>query len=224
MPPFGDALRTDQIKGIVTTPQALTLTTNTAVDLRFTGPAAGDPPGFKAWYGFVGVEANKSGDAVLAYQRTGSFVAPEARYSAYYLTESDIRASQLLMAGNSSLGQCPQDLTKNQNCTHHYMGMSVDPWDETGVWVIDGFALNGGWGFVVGKALAPGYPDLTYDAASVLQASRPGAYHLRLTLHNQGDGQPGRTSCAYIWRASEQVQERTGLCGASASTTLRAAI
>jgi hypothetical protein len=176
-----------QINGIVKGfGQPVTLLVEKAVDRSFVGPPNPAPPGNHAWYGFPGVDANKNGDAIIAYERSGSFVAPEARYSAYYKDEADIRASQLLMAGDSSFGAGAG--------SHHYMGMSVDPYDKTGIWMIEGFAKNGGRSWAIGKALAPGYPDLQ-DAlfgAGVAKliggSSRAALYKLTLTLRNGGDG------------------------------------
>jgi hypothetical protein len=70
----------------------------------------------------------------------------------------------------------------------------VDPFDKTGIWMIEGFASGGGRSWAIGKALAPGYPDLQ---AAFLEAGvaklvdggpRAALYELRLTLRNGGDG------------------------------------
>lgn len=174
-----------QVNGFVTDPQGVVtqMLVDKKVDRTFTGPAAGDPPQGLAWYGFPGVDANKNGDAVIAYERSGTFVYPESRYSAYFLNESDVRASRLLKAGDSSFGEGAG--------SHHYMGMSVDPWDKTGIWIINGFARGGGWGYVVGKALASGHPDLALDQVIAKLGRGDRGYKLKLTLRNQGDGGAG---------------------------------
>jgi PKD repeat protein len=201
-----------QVKGFVTDSQGVVtqMFVDKKVDRTFTGPAAGDPPGSLAWYGFAGVDANKNGDAVIAYERSGTFVYPESRYSAYFLKESDVRTSRLLMAGDSSFGAGAGN--------HHYMGMSVDPWDKTGIWIINGFASAGDWGYVVGKALAPGHPDLALDQA-IAQLGKPdGSYKLQLRLHNQGDSGAG-ASLARVYLVA-----KAGNASTSARTSQRAVL
>ena len=201
-----------QVKGFVTDSQGVVtqMFVDKKVDRTFTGPAASDPPGALAWYGFPGVDVNKNGDAVVAYERSGTFVYPESRYSAYFLNESDVRPSRLLMAGDSSFG--------GDAGNHHYMGMSVDPWDKTGIWIINGFASGGGWGYVVGKALAPGHPDLALDQAVAKLGKLGGGYKLKLRLRNQGDGRAGRN------RARVYLVGKAGKASTSARRRERAVL
>jgi PKD repeat protein len=168
--------------------ETLLLTANKQVDATFGDPDLG-------WYLFPVLEANKSGDAAFVYQRAGAGVSdPEVRYTVYYEAEAGPRPSGLLKLAKGPVGGW-----------HHYVGVSVDPWDGTGIWMIDGYGRKGGgWNYVVGKVLGSAQPNLAFEQAAakaVGGASGTGrVYRLTLVLRNEGDG-AGRASKAAIYLA-----------------------
>jgi hypothetical protein len=93
-------------------------------------------------YGWAAVEANKNGDAIIGYVRTGEKVYPEVRASAYMASESDIRPSRQVKVGDTS--------ADNPNYTNandilpwgDTSGASVDPSDDTGIWVAQEYASS----------------------------------------------------------------------------------
>jgi hypothetical protein len=97
------------------------------------------------YYGWPAIEVNQNGDMIIVYARTGTTIYPQARFSAYYNTESDIRPSRLLHAGDGPYnGVRWGDLA----------GASVDPEDDTSIWIVHQYAtkLSGNnWGLWVGK-------------------------------------------------------------------------
>jgi hypothetical protein len=91
-------------------------------------------------YGWAAVEANKNGDAIIGYARTGEKVYPEVRGSAYFADASDISPSRQVKAGDQS--------ADNPNATGanaviwwgDTSGASVDPSDDTGIWIAQEYA------------------------------------------------------------------------------------
>jgi hypothetical protein len=81
---------------------------------------------------------------IIVYARTGTPIFPQARFSAYYYAESDIRPSRLLKVGEGPYkGARWGDLA----------GASVDP-DDTSIWIAHEYpTASGGWDIWVGKVL-----------------------------------------------------------------------
>ena len=112
------------------------------VDRVFGGGNAGETVGGLKHYGWAAVEANKNGDAIIGYVRTGEQIYPEVRASAYMANESDIRPSRQVKGGDkaadnpgSSYSAPGSVLPWGDTC-----GASVDPSDDTGIWIAQEYA------------------------------------------------------------------------------------
>jgi hypothetical protein len=161
------------------------LTYSTEAD-RTIGDADTEPD--KAFsFGFPAVEVNHAGDAVLSYDGTSPQVFPQARYRVWLGDEDDIRSSQVLKRGAATV----------HSHWHHYLGMSVDSFDDMGIWMINGYAdTSTNWGYAFGKVLGNGVADLAVLQSSIEQTSggdTPG-YRLSLVIQNLGDGAAPATS------------------------------
>ena len=92
------------------------------------------------YYGWAAVAANKNGDAIIGYVRTGEQIYPEVRASAYMANESDIRPSRQVKAGdtfadNPSYPAANAVLPWGDTC-----GASVDPTDDKAIWIAQQYA------------------------------------------------------------------------------------
>jgi len=138
----------------------------------------GSPPNGN-WFAFPSVEVNSRHDIVLAYNSTSTKTVPDVRYSVFMHGEDQIRSSRLLQPGLAAV-----------DGRHDYLGMSVDPFDQHGVWMIDGYGdSSGGWAYAFGKVLGKKVPDLEPVQAYVTKTgttSKP--YQLTLVVNNLGDG------------------------------------
>jgi hypothetical protein len=98
-----------------------------------------DPPETRLSYGWPCMEVNKNGDMAIVYTRTGTTRYPEMRYSAYLAAESDIRPSRLV-----KIGEAPYDQTLPTKPQIVFWGdlagASVDPADDTAIWVAHQYA------------------------------------------------------------------------------------
>jgi hypothetical protein len=104
----------------------------------------------RMYYGWPAIEVNKNFDMVIVYARSGETIFTEARISARYNNESDIRPSRLLHKGEATIAGAKAvrwgDLA----------GASVDPEDDTSIWVVhqyatDAMATKSYYGIWVGK-------------------------------------------------------------------------
>ena len=86
-------------------------------------------------YGWAAVEANKNGDAIIGYARTGEQVYPEVRGSAYMHDENDIRPSYQIKAGDTFADNPNYPNANDVLPWGDTSGASVDPSDDTGIWV-----------------------------------------------------------------------------------------
>jgi hypothetical protein len=110
------------------------------IDRVFGGGNANEETGGLKHYGWAAVEANKNGDAIIGYARTGEQVFPEVRGSAFMANENDIRPSYQVKAGDT--------FADNPNYTNvndvlpwgDTSGAAVDPSDDTSIWVAQEYA------------------------------------------------------------------------------------
>ncbi len=106
-----------------------------------------DEPNDHVYYAWPAIEVNKSYDMVIVYSRSGTKLYPEVRFSAYYDEESDIRPSRLLKAGETSF-DISVDLPCSSSGTTQCLpwgdtaGASVDPSDDTAIWIAQMYARN----------------------------------------------------------------------------------
>jgi len=91
-------------------------------------------------YGWAAVEANKNGDAIIGYARTGEQVYPEVRASAYMANESDIRPSRQVKAGDKAADNPNYPNANDVLPWGDTSGASVDPSDDTGIWIAQEYA------------------------------------------------------------------------------------
>ena len=94
------------------------------------------------FYGTPAIEANKHGDMVAVDSRACSGVLSEARYSAYFNNEPDIRPSALLHVGKFPLEEVfnandPTQVDDNGNPKAvgnlDTGGITVDPYDDEAI-------------------------------------------------------------------------------------------
>lgn len=137
------------------------------------------------WFGFPSIEVNDSGDVVASYQGTSPKIFADASYSVMKRSESTFGSSRVMKSGEG-----PAD------GWHHYLGMSVDGFDGTGVWMINGYGgAPGGWSYAFAKVLGKPVPDLDVLKASVAPGSGgPRSFELDLYVDNLGDGDAPATS------------------------------
>jgi hypothetical protein len=171
-----------------------------------------DKPGARVYYGWPAVEVNKAGNMVIVYARSGVGVYPEVRFSAYFGGEPDIRSSRLLRKGDGPRGD-PNCLDKDGNpCVYRWgdtAGASVDPKDDTAIWIAQQYADGkGGWEIWVGKVFGVKYADwffaseVVVDRPSVISGQR---IEISGKIGNQGDGAAPTTRVAlYLSRDSGQ--------------------
>jgi hypothetical protein len=110
-------------------------------------------------YGWAAVEANKNGDAIIGYARTGEKVFPEVRASAYMANESDIRPSRQVKAGDTFADNPNYPNANDILPWGDTSGASVDPSDDTGIWIAQEYASttasgNGNYDIWVAKFLS----------------------------------------------------------------------
>jgi hypothetical protein len=91
-------------------------------------------------YGWAAVEANKNGDAIIGYARTGEKVYPEVRASAYMASEGDIRPSRQVKAGDKSADNPNYPNANDILPWGDTSGASVDPSDDTAIWIAQEYA------------------------------------------------------------------------------------
>ena len=188
------------------------------IDHTFGGPAIDDPPGAKPYYGWPALEVNKFGDAALVYARSGTVITPEIRYSAYLTGETEIRRPRLLQAG-----EVPYTLTKAGETSAPWgdnAGASVDPYDDTGIWLAHQYPIpyvpgvNQGWAIWVSKVFGSTWPDWTIPGPPVVIQTNPGLccapvppggpVEIVATFYNQGDG-AGPVSQANVFLSQSQA-------------------
>jgi hypothetical protein len=110
------------------------------------------------YYAWAAVEINKNHDMVVVYARSGQTLYPEVRFSLYEDTGPDIRPSRLLKAGEATYvrGSDASPLAWGDTA-----GASVDPSDDTAIWIAQQYARNpssgptnnGNWDIWVGKVV-----------------------------------------------------------------------
>jgi hypothetical protein len=114
------------------------------VDVRFGKNHPFDQRGAHMHYAWPSLAVNKDGDMVTVYSRSGDTIFPEARYSAYFISEGQLRRSRELKQGEAAY-----DIPFYGGTVLPWgetAGASVDPYDDTAVWMVHQYASqNGGW-------------------------------------------------------------------------------
>ena len=190
-----------------------------SIDHTFGGPVIDDPLGAKPYYGWPALEVNKFGDAALVYARSGAVITPEIRYSAYLTGETEIRRPRLLKAG-----EAPYTLTTAANANlapwGDNAGASVDPYDDTGIWLAHQYPIpyvrgvNQGWAIWVSKVFGSTWPDWVVDQLPIVIQTNQGLccapvppgdpIEIVATFYNQGDG-AGPVSQANVFLSQSQA-------------------
>lgn len=91
-------------------------------------------------YGWAAVEANKDGNAIIGYARTGEQLYPEVRASAYMAGESDIRPSYQVKAGDTAADNPNYPAANAVLPWGDTSGAAVDPADDTAIWIAQEYA------------------------------------------------------------------------------------
>jgi hypothetical protein len=110
------------------------------VDRVFGGGNPGEKIAGLKHYGWAAVEANKDGNAIMGYVRTGEQIYPEVRASAYMANESDIRPSWQVKAGDTSADNPSYPASNAVLPWGDTSGASVDPSDDTSIWIAQEYA------------------------------------------------------------------------------------
>jgi hypothetical protein len=117
-------------------------TLSVEVDRTFGAASAGDPAGSLFYYGWPGIEVNKLGDMGIMTVRSNASIFPELRVSAYLAAESDLRSSVLAKSGEAPYFE---GSGRSYNFYAETTGASVDPKDDTGIWLTQQYpTANGG--------------------------------------------------------------------------------
>jgi len=112
------------------------------VDRVFGGGNPNEEIGGLKHYGWAAVEANKNGDAIIGYARTGEKIYPEVRGSAYMANENDIRPSRQVKAGDTFADNPNYPNANDILPWGDTSGASVDPSDDTGIWIAQEYASS----------------------------------------------------------------------------------
>jgi len=144
------------------------------IDRTFGLSSPGDPPGLNYYYGWPGMEVNSSGDMAILSSRTNSSIFPELRLSQWLHIDSDIEGSVLLKAGEAPY-QEGTAWCGSYECWGETTGETVDPSDDTSIWVTQEYPVPVPRGF-----------NNTYDNHSmwVAQAFGSGCGHSVCTVGN----------------------------------------
>jgi hypothetical protein len=152
-----------------------------------------DPSDAHIHYAWPAVAVNASGHMVTVFSRSGAGLFPEARYSAYFSNESDMRASRVLKAGEAPYaipglsGLLPWGETA---------GASVDPYDDKAVWMTHQYSSAdpgalGNHDLWVGKVLGGQVIDIFVQAIRESDPPEGGPgmpVDIVYQLRNEGDG------------------------------------
>lgn len=177
-----------------------------SIDRTFGKRHKNDVPGVYGHYGWPSVQVNKYGDIVIGYMRTGRHLFVEARSSVWLANESDISPSTLLQLGEYPVGS---------GVLHHSSGISVDPFDDTAVWVSQFYGYRdpsqslGQFRMVVGKISGTLNPDAFVKSVELEKTTLgPGeATRLFLTVGNQGDGSAEGVHAAILLSRAPRISE-----------------
>ena len=185
------------------------------------------------YYGNPAVEVNVNNDIVAVYNRSGSPIYPEARYSAFMHNEPDIRPSALLHEGHFPYNVVfdptnPKHL-KDDGVTPKPVGhldtggIAVDPFDDTAIWMLHAFAdapdatksgksfdTVGVWRYAVGKAFGESYPDLVVSAPEKTAPKKTvvspvDSLTLEGVVTNQGTDQAGPSRLRIVLSSDQTV-------------------
>lgn len=173
-----------------------------------------DQPGERFSYAWPVVDTNSSGDMVLVYNRTGKDCDPEIRFSTWMNSESDIRPSRLLKAGEQpyALDWVPATQSLPWADTG---GISVDPYDDVAVWFAHAYAdshtKDGNYAVWVGKVFGHRYPWIKVrinivDGPRPLQPGEPVEFEMSLENGGDGDSPATRAHIGLVFR--EEPGER----------------
>jgi hypothetical protein len=123
------------------------------IDRTFGGSNNSDPVGTVFSYGWPTLEVGKSGAIVLGYNRSGSTIFPESRYSVYYPNQLDIDPSHLSHAGQYTLTESAANDDGSVGRLD-VTGAALDPSDDASVWMAQAYSAkvsntDGGWNLFV---------------------------------------------------------------------------
>jgi hypothetical protein len=110
------------------------------VDRVFGGGNPNEKLGGLKHYGWAAVEANKNGDVIMGYARTGEQLYPEVRGSAYMANASDISPSYQVKAGDQSADNPNLPNANDILPWGDTSGASVDPSDDVSIWIAQEYA------------------------------------------------------------------------------------
>ncbi len=168
------------LKGVI-----LRLKLSVADDRTIGGGVDIFSPAGATWFAFPSVEVNSKHDIVVSYHGTSPKIFPDSRYSVWLHGEDQIRSSRVLEGGQAPVSGW-----------HHYLGMSVDGFDNSGIWMINGYAdKSKHWGYAFGKVLGKPIADLDIlqtFVESTTSTKKP--FKLALVVDNLGDGAAPATS------------------------------
>jgi hypothetical protein len=169
-----------------------------SIDRSFGQRGPGDAPDALVGYGTPILEVNEDGTMVMGYQRSGSTIFPQARYSVRYADEPDNRPSYVLKKGTYPLStQLPDNPSEDDlkpTGRLDISGAGVDPYDDAGVWLIQDYALKNSTGkgqyqHVVAKIFGSVLPDLWVSKKSLsVKLGARGSKKVAGAIGNQGDG------------------------------------
>jgi hypothetical protein len=108
-----------------------------------------DQPSDHMYYGWPAIEVNRAADIVIVYARSAERIYPEVRYSVRLFTEADIRPSRLLKTGEDPyeldyqvFPNDPGTTSSNELRWGDTAGASVDPSDDTSIWITQAYASD----------------------------------------------------------------------------------
>jgi hypothetical protein len=142
-------------------------------------------------YGLPGIASNKDGDIAVVYGRSSPKMFMEARFSTWLHNALDFLPSRELHKGEAPLGA---DCTAPCKPVHpDTAGVSVDPFDQQGIWIGQSFADASAKSKVeVGKVFGDRHPDLWVYSGTLTAPTTPlkagGIIAVNFLMLNVGDG------------------------------------
>jgi len=182
-------------------------------------PDFDDPSGAQVSAGNPAIEVNSPGDIVVLYNRSGTQTFLQVRYSTWLHGESSLRGGFTLQAGTSPYNAQPPPPGKSYTLNLDTGGITVDPKDGVGVWMMHGYSYpkSAGVGevdFAIGKVLGSSYYDFSIPPDGIqLNPKKPKhgkRFEIDWKVANDGDRRsPGGSGTIALLRGG--VRTRLGM-------------
>ena len=170
--------------------------------------------GLVAWAAWPGIEVNKAGNAAIVFSRSSQVIHAGARFTTHFAAESDIRLSHFLKEGEAIYHDGGANIDEDGNIVSMPWGdtggASVDPKDDTAIWMAQQYATNNAklpnYAIWVGKVFGFVYFDLVFQNVRVDSVDFS-TRQLTVSgqVHNGGDGAAPDSEIAFYLDAERKT-------------------